>query len=176
MAIRVAGGGGGGGGDASSVTPDLLVLTDPHAAAFLADRLVTAVPDAGLTVGETVILLHPPLPLVGVSVLMERERQQNDSLANGYAGRLPGLGAVLPALQRQSETVSWLVRGYKANCSGGQLQATRETLPFLAPLLSFGQILMPFLVVLQQAHLELADFLLLAELELDLRTKPSLRG
>ena len=37
-----------------------------------------------LAVGETVILLHPPLPLVGVSIVMERERQQNDSLANGY--------------------------------------------------------------------------------------------
>ena len=36
-----------------------------------------------LAVGETVILLHPPLPLVGVSIAMERERQQNDSLANG---------------------------------------------------------------------------------------------
>ena len=35
-------------------------------------------------VDETsVILLHPPLPLVGVSVVMERERQQNDSLFNG---------------------------------------------------------------------------------------------
>ena len=37
-----------------------------------------------LAVGETVILLHPPLPLVLVSIWMERERQQNDSLANGY--------------------------------------------------------------------------------------------
>ena len=26
-------------------------------------------------VGKTVILLHPPLPLVGVSIGMERERQ-----------------------------------------------------------------------------------------------------
>ena len=34
-----------------------------------------------LAVGETVILLHPPLPLAGVSIGMERERQQNDSLA-----------------------------------------------------------------------------------------------
>ena len=32
---------------------------------------------------ETVILLHPPLPLVGVSIVMKRERQQNDSLGNG---------------------------------------------------------------------------------------------
>ena len=37
----------------------------------------------GVAVGETVILLQPPLPLVGVSMAMERERQQNDSLANG---------------------------------------------------------------------------------------------
>ena len=36
-----------------------------------------------LAVDETVILLHPPLPLVGVSIVMERERQQNDSLVNG---------------------------------------------------------------------------------------------
>ena len=33
---------------------------------------------------ETVILLHPPLPLVGVSMVMERGCQQNDSLVNGY--------------------------------------------------------------------------------------------
>ena len=38
---------------------------------------------AAIAVGETVILLHPPLPLVGVPIGMERERQQNDSLANG---------------------------------------------------------------------------------------------
>ena len=37
-----------------------------------------------LAVGETVILLHRPLPSAGVSIAMERERQQNDSLANGY--------------------------------------------------------------------------------------------
>ena len=36
-----------------------------------------------LAVDETVILLHPPLPLVDVSIAMERERQQNDSLVNG---------------------------------------------------------------------------------------------
>ena len=38
---------------------------------------------ARLAVGETVILLHPPLPLVGVSIETMRERQQNDSLADG---------------------------------------------------------------------------------------------
>ena len=37
-----------------------------------------------VAVGETVILLHPLLPLVGVSIVMERERQQNDSLVNSY--------------------------------------------------------------------------------------------
>ena len=37
----------------------------------------------GLAPDETVILLHPPLSLVGVSIVMERERQQNDSLVNG---------------------------------------------------------------------------------------------
>ena len=38
-----------------------------------------------LAVGEAVILLHPPPPLVGVSIWMERERQQNDSLADGWS-------------------------------------------------------------------------------------------
>ena len=37
-----------------------------------------------LAIGETVILLHPLLPLVGVSIGMESERQQNDSLADGW--------------------------------------------------------------------------------------------
>ena len=41
---------------------------------------------AGLAVGETVILLHPPLTLVGVSIGIKRECQQNDSLADGKAG------------------------------------------------------------------------------------------
>ena len=40
-----------------------------------------------LAVGETVILLHPPLPPVGVSIGMERGRQQNHSLVNGYGSR-----------------------------------------------------------------------------------------
>ena len=38
---------------------------------------------AAVAVGETVILLQPPLPLVGVSIAMRRERQQNDSLGDG---------------------------------------------------------------------------------------------
>ena len=36
-----------------------------------------------VAVGETFILLRPPLPLVGVSTPMERGCQQNDSLADG---------------------------------------------------------------------------------------------
>ena len=36
-----------------------------------------------VAVDETAILLHPPQPLVGASIVMERERQQNDSLVNG---------------------------------------------------------------------------------------------
>ena len=38
---------------------------------------------AGLAVGGTVSLLHPPLHLVGVSMETMRECQQNDSLADG---------------------------------------------------------------------------------------------
>ena len=40
-----------------------------------------------LTVDETVILLHPPLPLVGISIVTERGCQQNDSLVRGYLRR-----------------------------------------------------------------------------------------
>ena len=36
-----------------------------------------------IAVGETVILLHPPLPLVSVSIGTKRVCHQNDSLANG---------------------------------------------------------------------------------------------
>ena len=37
-----------------------------------------------IAVGETVILLHPSLPLAGVPIAMERVRQQNDrTLADG---------------------------------------------------------------------------------------------
>ena len=44
----------------------------------------TAGPPRLAAVGETAILLHPSLPLVGASIRMERERQQNDrTLAKG---------------------------------------------------------------------------------------------
>ena len=36
-----------------------------------------------LAVGDPVILLYPLLPLVGVSIAMEKERQQNDGLVTG---------------------------------------------------------------------------------------------
>ena len=47
-------------------------------------RLNESVPSsvATLAVGETVILLHPPLPVLGVSIVMERGRPQNESLAD----------------------------------------------------------------------------------------------
>ena len=35
-------------------------------------------------IGETVILLHLPPSVAGVTIAMERECQKNDSLANGY--------------------------------------------------------------------------------------------
>ena len=38
---------------------------------------------AAEALGETVILLHPPLPFAGVSIAMVRGCQQNDSLADG---------------------------------------------------------------------------------------------
>ena len=41
-----------------------------------------------LAVGEnSVILLHPPLPLAGVSIETMRECQQNDSLTDGHSNR-----------------------------------------------------------------------------------------
>ena len=54
-----------------------------------------------LAVGESsVILLHPPLPVVGVSIATERERQQSDrTLANGHPDQ-PELVA-LPQVRRQ---------------------------------------------------------------------------
>ena len=57
-----------------------------HAALCTSSRAGSAdrFPTPGrLAVGETIILLHPPLPLAVVSMGMKRERQQNDSLANG---------------------------------------------------------------------------------------------
>ena len=49
-----------------------------------APKSFASVSSTRLAVGETVILLQPPLPLLGVSIAMERGCQQNDSLADGY--------------------------------------------------------------------------------------------
>ena len=50
----------------------------------LRDLVRSALRRAAVAPDETVILLHPPLALVGVSIVMGRERsQQNDSLVNG---------------------------------------------------------------------------------------------
>ena len=51
------------------------------------DRDCAVLPDRlpyDLAVGETVILLHPPLPSVGVTMRMRRGRLRNGSLADGY--------------------------------------------------------------------------------------------
>ena len=37
-----------------------------------------------VAVGDIGILLHPPLPLAGVSIGTQKGRQQNDNLADGY--------------------------------------------------------------------------------------------
>ena len=47
-------------------------------------------PRPRLAVGQTVILLHPPLPLTFVSIGMERGVQQNSRLAGGYPRPGPG--------------------------------------------------------------------------------------
>ena len=44
---------------------------------------------SGAAPDETVILLPPPLPSAGVSTVMERERQQNDSLQGQGRGTVP---------------------------------------------------------------------------------------
>ena len=46
-------------------------------------------PPVRVAVDEAVILLSPPLPLVGVSIVLERKRQQNESLVNGKARWCP---------------------------------------------------------------------------------------
>ena len=51
----------------------------PHSDRRLMHRRV----HRNVAVGETVILLRPPLPLAGVPTWMERGCQRNDSLADG---------------------------------------------------------------------------------------------
>ena len=52
----------------------------------------------GLAVGETVILLHLPLPLVSVSIAMERELQQNDSLVMAKLAGMLGIQLRVPSV------------------------------------------------------------------------------
>ena len=47
------------------------------------EQLPEHVEQLRLAVGETVILLHPPLPLLGVSIGIKGGCHQNDSLADG---------------------------------------------------------------------------------------------
>ena len=77
-----------------------------------------------LAVDETAtLLLHLPLPAVGVSTVMERERQQNDrNLADG-GGQVIGL-----TLETRPDTI---VR------RKGTRFKDQESLPFLEMLLSF---------------------------------------
>ena len=58
--------------------------------------------DCSRAVDETVILLHPPLPLVCVSMVMKRERQQNGSLVRGY-GALRVTGQSMKARMERAE-------------------------------------------------------------------------
>ena len=53
----------------------------PAMAASAAEMLW--MPVAMVAVGETVLLLHPPLPLVGLSIWIKGGCHQNDSLADG---------------------------------------------------------------------------------------------
>ena len=50
--------------------------------AAINEKLANAV-QAVVAIGETVVLLHLPLPLAGVSIGMQEGRQQNDSLTDG---------------------------------------------------------------------------------------------
>ena len=72
--------------DVAVLAAGVVVNLHLHGDAVSASNLRSAYATLGrarLAVGETVILLHPPLPLVVVSIGMERGCQQNDSLADG---------------------------------------------------------------------------------------------
>ena len=56
---------------------------DWHQAGRSGGGAQVGLPPVSIAIGETVILLTPPLPLVGVSIDMARECEQNDSLADG---------------------------------------------------------------------------------------------
>ena len=84
-----------------------------------------------VAVGETAILLHPSLLLVGVSIWMERGRQQNDSLTNGYnlcqPGRCTSIDVRAELWSGGVEWQSWgegVWAGYRS--AGGCFCANRE--------------------------------------------------
>ena len=47
---------------------------------------------------SSVILLHPPLPVVGVSIGMGGDREQSDSLADGYLDAAAGRDSIFAML------------------------------------------------------------------------------
>ena len=61
-------------GEGCGTTIQMLAAARPQVQGGPAHRARRSVgpPRSGLAVGETVILLHLPLPLVGVSIVMER--------------------------------------------------------------------------------------------------------
>ena len=71
--------------------PDSERWQPPPAAAAVRDQTAQSATPFSARFNETAAVervpayrLHPPPPLVGVSIAMERERQQNDSLADGH--------------------------------------------------------------------------------------------
>ena len=98
-----------------------------------------------LVVDETVILLHPPLPLVDVSIVMERERQQNESLVSGrlcrsISARLALENASIPSAQQARlavhECKDWALlqsRSWPArSCAGCRVRPVRCPCPCAA--------------------------------------------
>ena len=61
-----------------------------------------------LAVEKTVILLHPPLPSAGVSIVMERERQQINSPVNGCRHRSTSLRRAVPTRRRDCHSADAL--------------------------------------------------------------------
>ena len=70
-----------------TVTERCTCVGDEQRAESGGDVPVAEQPRRDLVVGETVILLHPPVPLIGVSIRMERGCQQENSLADGLCDR-----------------------------------------------------------------------------------------
>ena len=80
-----------------------------------------------IAVGETVIPLHPPLHVVGVPKVMERERQQNDRLVNGC----PKVARSAPALWPQFSGPALPTRLSSRWCAAFQRGPVVAALPFV---------------------------------------------